>query len=225
MGYTSFTTSIRISFFISMLNQYKLTLLSPADRQKIFDKKGDRLVYIDSKNGFWNPDAKGYTDKKEQAWKLPLREAYERTNHCGEEKRVRFIFVATEEVPEPLNADGKSYTTVIGDVLESMYNDGIMEKINIDSKEGRYKLLERNIQQLRWVADTCRQVPLYAENAAKTATFIAENITPCADREEKIHRIWTHFLVKVGVAPAGIFITGATCFCIPILIDCWDNKI
>ncbi len=83
-----------------MINQFKLTLLSEENRKKLFDKKGERIVYIDSKHGFWRPNAKGYTDKVEEAWTLPLNEAYEQTKHCGEEKRVRFIYLPVSEEVE-----------------------------------------------------------------------------------------------------------------------------
>lgn len=220
MGYSNFSNTITISSLIYMLNQYKLTLLKEEDRQKIFDKKGDKLVYIDSKGGFYRPDARGYTDKKEEAWVLPLRDAYDHTKHCGEEKRVRFLYL-----PETTPEDYKTITTLVNDILEGMYNDGIMDKIDIDSKAGRLILLERYIDQLRVVNNKCREYPDYINNVEKINLFVKKEIERCYDRDQKLLTIWTHFLIKVGMVPSPVYLVGVICFCIPILIDCWDNKI
>ncbi len=123
--------------------------------------------------------------------------------------------------------DGQSYTTAMGNILEEMFNNGILDKVDIDSKGGRYKLLEQYIDRIRRVAEYINryETDFIKFNEEKIRRFIRDTITPCIDREEKIHRAWTHFLIKVGTAPVDLFFTHAVCFCIPILIDCWDNKI
>ncbi len=49
--------------------------------------------------------------------------------------------------------DGQSYTTAMGNILEEMFNNGILDKVDIDSKGGRYKLLEQYIDRIRRVAE------------------------------------------------------------------------
>jgi hypothetical protein len=50
-----------------------------------------KLVHISTDRGLWRPDAKGYTDKSEEAWVLPIEDAIKETQHLGPERRTTFI--------------------------------------------------------------------------------------------------------------------------------------
>lgn len=55
-----------------------------------------RLVMISSDNGFWREGARGYCYARDpNVWRIPFEEAFERTKHCGPEKRVRYVCAAT----------------------------------------------------------------------------------------------------------------------------------
>lgn len=120
----------------------------------------------------------------------------------------------------------RTYTEEVCEIMKEMIEAGLMDDIDLDSKEGRYKLIEKYIPHLRIHSDFIKlNVPLYLKNQEKTDAFIKERISILDDREWKIDVIWNHFIVKVGLARGDIVLTAVICFCIPILLDCWDGKI
>lgn len=70
-------------------------LLNTRAGKRILGVCGSREVYIYSKQwkAFWRPNARGYTDKPEEAWVLTLAEALEYTNDCGPEKKIFYKFL------------------------------------------------------------------------------------------------------------------------------------
>ncbi|WP_313030391.1 hypothetical protein [Brucella sp.] len=51
-----------------------------------------RLVHIQTENGVWRNNGKGYTHEgKDDAWVLPFEEAQKEVAHCGPEKQATFI--------------------------------------------------------------------------------------------------------------------------------------
>lgn len=83
-----------------MINLNNLKKLKAAEIKTVLKKKGSKKVYIQSNHGYWRKDAKGHTDKVEEAWVLPLSEAYEHTKHCGHEKQILFHYVIDEPAIE-----------------------------------------------------------------------------------------------------------------------------
>lgn len=61
--------------------------------EKMADWSG-RLVHIQSDNGIWCPEGRGYTNNLVDAWKVDFETAYRSTRHCGPEKRVRYLKAA-----------------------------------------------------------------------------------------------------------------------------------
>lgn len=54
-----------------------------------------RKVYIWSREhgAYWRPNAEGYTSDKTQAGIYGFEEAFDRTKHCGREKRIEYIAI------------------------------------------------------------------------------------------------------------------------------------
>ena len=51
-----------------------------------------RRVHIQTENGVWRIDARGYTFAgSPDAWVLRFEDAVKRVSHCGPEKRARFL--------------------------------------------------------------------------------------------------------------------------------------
>jgi hypothetical protein len=49
------------------------------------------LIRSGEHSAWWRPDAAGYTDDRTQAGIYDFLDAYERTVHCGREKRISYV--------------------------------------------------------------------------------------------------------------------------------------
>jgi len=59
-----------------------------------------RLVHIQTENGVWRTNGKGYTYAgKDDAWVLPFEDAQKEVSHCGPEKQATFIAVTRPAAP------------------------------------------------------------------------------------------------------------------------------
>lgn len=58
-------------------------------KQKVF-------VWSQEHNAFWRPDASGYTMAEAEAGVYDFADAYERTEHCGPEKKISYIAARTQ---------------------------------------------------------------------------------------------------------------------------------
>jgi hypothetical protein len=52
-------------------------------------------IWSDEWRAWWRPNGNGYTDDEAQAWVLPFPEAYDRTHHCGPEKKINYFAVSS----------------------------------------------------------------------------------------------------------------------------------
>ncbi len=51
----------------------------------------DVLIWSAEHGAFWRPGAAGYTTKEDEAGVWDFADAYDRTKHCGPEKRIEFV--------------------------------------------------------------------------------------------------------------------------------------
>jgi len=57
-----------------------------------------RIVHIQTENGVWRINARGYTyPHTPKAWILPFQEAESQISHCGPEKMGKFILAHGQE--------------------------------------------------------------------------------------------------------------------------------
>lgn len=56
-------------------------------------------VWTQEHGAWWRPDAQGYTDDDNQAWILDFPTAYERTKHCGPEKKINYFTADASNKP------------------------------------------------------------------------------------------------------------------------------
>jgi len=47
-------------------------------------------IWSNEHGGWWRPNAEGYTSIRSEAWVIDFPTAYERTEHCGPEKKISF---------------------------------------------------------------------------------------------------------------------------------------
>ncbi|WP_313026909.1 hypothetical protein [Brucella sp.] len=75
-----------------------------------------RLVHIQTENGVWRINGKGYTySGKEDAWVLPFEDAQKEVAHCGPEKQATFILATRPAAPvEGLETVGHMAKTRVG---------------------------------------------------------------------------------------------------------------
>jgi hypothetical protein len=76
-----------------MIPLFRLNKLKPESIIKYLEKKGNMKVWIYSyqHSAFWRANNKGYTDHKEIAGIYTLRQAYEASGHCSEEKGIYYM--------------------------------------------------------------------------------------------------------------------------------------
>lgn len=67
---------------------------------KLFSDRSNELCYIYSQGAYWRPEAKGYTDKIDEAGIYKFGEAYHKTVHCGHEKTIKYIFIKKKWTPK-----------------------------------------------------------------------------------------------------------------------------
>ena len=68
-------------------------------------------IWSDEHRAFWRPNGSGYTSNPLDAGVYTFREAYEKTAHCGPEKKIMFYPVdcaPDSEMPDPVWSGWKS---------------------------------------------------------------------------------------------------------------------
>lgn len=69
-----------------------ITLTQLKTNPSILSSQGEELVHIWSGqwSAWYRPGCAGYTNEKQQAGKFTLKDAFEKTMHCGPEKDISF---------------------------------------------------------------------------------------------------------------------------------------
>ncbi len=206
-----------------MIYGYRLSKLSEQNRNKILDVKGHRLVNISSDHGIWRKGGNGYTTMgSPDAWILTLKEAYDRTQHCGPEKKVCFPYVEIVD----------SYIDDVLKLIDIIVDTGELSRFKGDSKKAIYNtVIIAFIDRLREVANIVIKDTICVDIRFKAdlSAYIEQVVVPLPDREDRIAIVWSTLLIKMAkysTNPSERYMTAVCiCFYIPLLVDCWDNKI
>lgn len=68
----------------------------------------DKTVHIETENGVWRTDGYGYTFAgSADAWALPFPEAVKMIDHCGPEKRGKFLLVPPDSESHRITTKGR----------------------------------------------------------------------------------------------------------------------